>query len=159
MPKCWSKNSSGFTLVELLIVVTIIGILSGLLISIINPTLMQNRAKDAVLAANAAKLAQAVEAYKAVTGSYPTSLSTLVDETYIKSMPTDASYTYVSAAGNYCLSAPSIATTNPQTYFKYVGSCPSSVTCKPGTVQVNCLTSCTGGSGTDFACDTSPVGY
>jgi prepilin-type N-terminal cleavage/methylation domain-containing protein len=41
-----NKAQSGFTLVELLIVIVIIGILAGVVIGVLNPVQQQNRAKD-----------------------------------------------------------------------------------------------------------------
>lgn len=41
-----SQNNKGFTLIELLVVVLIIGILAGVLISVINPAQQQDRAAD-----------------------------------------------------------------------------------------------------------------
>jgi prepilin-type N-terminal cleavage/methylation domain-containing protein len=45
----------GFTLIELLIVIVIIGILSGVVLSILRPDLAQRRAKEAVLRSNMEK--------------------------------------------------------------------------------------------------------
>ena len=61
----------GFTLIELLIVIVIIGILSGVAISVINPTAQQNRAKDAVTLASMNKIALATESYVSAYGSIP----------------------------------------------------------------------------------------
>jgi len=44
-----SKAASGFTLIELLIVIVIIGILAGVLITVINPARQQTRARETVL--------------------------------------------------------------------------------------------------------------
>ncbi|OGC68693.1 hypothetical protein A2415_01935 [candidate division WWE3 bacterium RIFOXYC1_FULL_39_7] len=55
--KSTSRNSSGFTLVELLIVIVIIGILAGVVIGVLNPIQQQNRARDASTRAQLDKLA------------------------------------------------------------------------------------------------------
>lgn len=48
---------SGFTLVELLIVIVIIGILAGVVIGVLNPVQQQNRARDASIRAQIDKMA------------------------------------------------------------------------------------------------------
>jgi prepilin-type N-terminal cleavage/methylation domain-containing protein len=50
------KVEAGFTLVELLIVIVIIGILAGLLIGIINPFRQQMRARDGVISSSFNKI-------------------------------------------------------------------------------------------------------
>jgi prepilin-type N-terminal cleavage/methylation domain-containing protein len=51
------NSQSGFTLVELLIVIVIIGILAGVVIGILNPVQQQNRARDAAARAQIDKMA------------------------------------------------------------------------------------------------------
>ena len=43
------NSRSGFTLIELLIVIVIIGILAGVVLSVINPAKQQRKAKEASL--------------------------------------------------------------------------------------------------------------
>ena len=133
--------------------------MAGLLITIINPTLLRNRSKDGVIIGNVSKIAQAVEAFNAGEGSYPI-LNSFVEiqsaaTPYMKSLPTDAVYTYAYNATNKiaCVSAPSTVTVGK--YFKYVSSCVSGVTgtpCTPGKVQVNCATPCLNGLSASFTC-------
>lgn len=67
----------GFTLIELLIVIVIIGILAGVVISIINPAKQQNRAKDANVQAAMNKAALAIQGYNSAYGTYPDGLNVL----------------------------------------------------------------------------------
>lgn len=61
----------GFTLIELLIAIVIIGILAAVLISVINPLAMRQRAQDGTIVANANKIVSVINAYHSATGVYP----------------------------------------------------------------------------------------
>jgi len=62
---------SGFTLVELIIVMAIIGILSASVIGVINPVQQQKKASDSVRRADLAKISTALEQYYADHNAYP----------------------------------------------------------------------------------------
>lgn len=64
-------NSKGFTLVELLIVIVIIGILAGVLIAVINPSQQTNRARDAGVQASMNKVSLATEGFISAYGRSP----------------------------------------------------------------------------------------
>ena len=66
------SNHKAFTLVELLIVVTVIGILSGILLNVVDVTKTRGKARDGVRMANMSKLVQGIEAYAISEGNYPT---------------------------------------------------------------------------------------
>ncbi len=66
-----SAISDGFTLVELLIVIVIIGILAGVLIAVIDPSKQSNRARDAGVQAAINKVALATEGYVSAYGVAP----------------------------------------------------------------------------------------
>lgn len=68
----------GFTLVELLIVIAIIGILSASVVSVINPIQQQKKARDAVRRADLSKISTALEQYYADHNSYPTTVNDVV---------------------------------------------------------------------------------
>lgn len=74
-----SKRQYGFTIVELLIVIVVIGILAS--ITIVAYSGVQDRAKDAAIASDMKHFATMVELYKLDNGQYPISnipqLSTL----------------------------------------------------------------------------------
>ena len=77
----------GFTLIELLIAVAIIGILAGIAVAQLRQT--PQRAKEAVLKQDLFVLRDLLDQYFADKGKYPASLETLVDDQYIRRIPTD----------------------------------------------------------------------
>ncbi len=58
-----AKKQTGLTLIELLLVIAIIGIMSGILVGVINPQRQRNIALDGVARANLTKTCAAIEAY------------------------------------------------------------------------------------------------
>jgi len=81
------KKDSGFTLIELIIVMTIIGIL----LTIAQPTYKSSivRAKETVLKENLFAMRSAIDQYYADNGVYPQSLDELVTKGYLRSIPKD----------------------------------------------------------------------
>ncbi len=77
----------GFTLIELIIVITVIGILVGLGIpQYKNAT---KRAREAALKENLFTLRKLINQYYVDKGKYPQSLQTLVEEEYLFRIPPD----------------------------------------------------------------------
>ena len=68
-----SQNQKGFTIVELLIVVLLVGILSTILIVTIDAGRQRDYANDGVRRQNLMDMAQALETYYVAERSYPTS--------------------------------------------------------------------------------------
>ena len=80
------RDERGFTLLELIIVVTVIGILAA--IAIPNLLLVPKRAKEAVLKTNLHLMRDALEKHYADQGRYPASLDELVPK-YLRRIPDD----------------------------------------------------------------------
>ncbi len=70
------ERSKGFTLVELMVVIAIIGILAVVALGIVRGA--QQRAKDAALQATASNVTTALEAYYAIKSEYPGELINMV---------------------------------------------------------------------------------
>lgn len=81
------KKRNGFTLIEMLIVFTLIGILVGLgLPQFTNAT---KRAREAVLKEDLFQFRKLIDQYRLDKGKYPPSLQALVDEGYLRQIPVD----------------------------------------------------------------------
>ena len=83
-----TKNrQNGFTLIELIVVVTIIGILAGVAIS--NVKWAQQKAREAALRHDLFEIRKAIDDYYADKQKYPDSLQTLVSDKYLRKLPPD----------------------------------------------------------------------
>ncbi|HVZ11781.1 MAG TPA: prepilin-type N-terminal cleavage/methylation domain-containing protein [Patescibacteria group bacterium] len=91
MPKVRTSASSGFTLVELLVVIVIISVLATLLMA--NFVGVRQRGRDAQRKSNILAIQQALELYRSDNGTYPSSSFTLTCGGQIKSP--DGSTTYM----------------------------------------------------------------
>ncbi|WP_461365931.1 competence type IV pilus major pilin ComGC [Candidatus Darwinibacter acetoxidans] len=79
------KKQEGFTLVELMIVVVILGILAG--IGVQQYVNVQERAKGAAHNANLRIISSAANMYVMLEGSAPGSVADLADEGYLQEVP------------------------------------------------------------------------
>ena len=84
----WSRrNQRGFTLIELIVVVTIIGILAG--IAIANVKYAQQKAREAVLRADLFEMRKAIDDFYADKQKYPENLQALETAHYLRKIPND----------------------------------------------------------------------
>jgi general secretion pathway protein G len=81
------RRVRAFTLLELIVVVSIIGILAAIAV----PNYLQTppRAKEAVLKTNLRTLREVIDQHRADKGNYPESLDALVEGGYLRKVPTD----------------------------------------------------------------------
>lgn len=71
LQKYRSARSGGFTMIELLIVITILGILAVAVLSAINPVEQINRGRDTGSRSDAEQLLSAIDRYNAFKGFFP----------------------------------------------------------------------------------------
>jgi len=95
------KNEKGFTIVELLIVIVVIGILAAIVIVAYNG--VQNRARDTNNKTDAVSLVKVAEAVNADNGAYPTGTSdatlvTAFNAGTTAKIPNNVTLKYVTAA-------------------------------------------------------------
>ncbi|HEX2163940.1 MAG TPA: prepilin-type N-terminal cleavage/methylation domain-containing protein [Thermoanaerobaculia bacterium] len=86
-PRRRPLRQDGFTIIELIIVVAMIGILAAMIM----PALKNQpvRAKEAVLKTNLRTLRDVLDQHKGDKGHYPSSLEALVDDGYLREVPVD----------------------------------------------------------------------
>jgi general secretion pathway protein G len=82
-----ANGTGGWTMVELLIVVSIIMILSALALTAYRNSV--SLAKEAALRSDLFMMREAIDQYYADKGKYPESLQTLVSENYLRAIPKD----------------------------------------------------------------------
>jgi len=101
------KTRSGFTLVELIIVMSIIGVLAGSTVLISISTNLQ-RGRDTKRKADLTAIQSALEIYRSDIGAYPAGTGTL-SPTYMGTVPTDPktkqAYAFTPAGTAYILCA------------------------------------------------------
>jgi prepilin-type N-terminal cleavage/methylation domain-containing protein len=87
------RSDSGFTLTELLIVIVILGVLTGIVVFAVGA--FTDRGDMAACKADRKTVEAAVEAFRAQspTGAYPANLNDLVTGQYLRQVPTSTKYT------------------------------------------------------------------
>jgi general secretion pathway protein G len=81
------RTQAGFTLVELLVVMSLIVILAGLGLSLYGSSIA--RSKEAVLKEDLFRMRDAIDQYRADKGTYPPTLDSLVSDGYLRRVPND----------------------------------------------------------------------
>lgn len=84
------KNDKGFTLVELLIVIVILGILATVTVFAVRG--ITDQGEESACAADQKTLEVAAEAYMAQNGSYPATAQEMVDEGLLRSVSPNWTY-------------------------------------------------------------------
>jgi general secretion pathway protein G len=86
-PKQQTKNQSGFTMLELVIVMTIIVILAA--IGVVNYQMLQAHARETILKQDLHEMRKCIDQYAADKEQLPQSLDDLVSSGYIRDIPND----------------------------------------------------------------------
>jgi general secretion pathway protein G len=80
-------SSAGFTLLELLVVMTIIGILAAIAVPALKSS--PQRAREATLKEDLFAMRSVIDQYHGDKGNYPADLPTLVTDGYLRKIPVD----------------------------------------------------------------------
>jgi len=81
------RGQDGFTFIEMVIVIVMLGILLGIAVPVYRAQLRSS--KEAVLQHNLAILRERLDQYKADRNKYPQSLQELVENKYLRELPKD----------------------------------------------------------------------
>ncbi len=82
-----ARRASGFTLLELIVVMTLIGLLVGIALPAYRDA--TKRAREATLREDLARMRVAIDEYHTDKGEYPPALEDLVSVGYLRALPAD----------------------------------------------------------------------
>lgn len=105
-------GDQGFTLVELLVVIVVLGVLAGIVV--FGVARFRSDSETAACDADVALVNSAADAYMAVTGTYPRSITDLTAGRYLKAAPATGSYAFDAVTGT-ASRTPACPTTSPTT--------------------------------------------
>ena len=83
----WARRTAGFTMIELLIVISIIVVLASMGMTQYRNSVI--RAREAVLKEDLFRMRDAIDQYYADRNKYPSSLDDLVSDGYMREVPID----------------------------------------------------------------------
>ena len=124
LKKSPNYSKDGFTIIELIMVVLVVGLLSGALINVIDVGRQRDYASDGVLRQNLSDISGAIETYRVAEGSYPdkgagqnprTGSDSGVVNQYLDDWP--SGFTYFEDGSDFIIYVESA--TNAGQYFKY----------------------------------------
>ncbi len=87
MRQAKTSQARGFTLLELIVVISMIGILAAIALPAL--VTMPQRASEAVLKTNLRTIREVIDQHYGDKGHYPASLEGLVEEGYLRDIPID----------------------------------------------------------------------
>jgi general secretion pathway protein G len=82
-----SRRTAGFTLLELIVVIAIVGVLATIAMPALKD--MPTRAKEAALKTDLRTMRDVIDQYYGDKGHYPKGLETLVEAGYLRTIPLD----------------------------------------------------------------------
>ena len=125
-----NKKVKAFTLIELLLVVALIIILTGVTLQVLNRQGIRNKAEDSVRKSILQQLAEALETHGAAEGTYPVNQAAAEASIYLEEWPTgDVLYEYSNFANNFRLVVVKASdSSNSYSYSSHVGRV---ITCAP----------------------------
>lgn len=82
-----ARGAAGFTLLELIVVIAVIGILAAIAMPALKN--VPRKATESVLKNNLRTMRDVIDQYMGDKGHYPPSLEALVDDGYLREIPTD----------------------------------------------------------------------